>query len=288
MDGDFVLGILIGFAIAITGQAVCSRLPQWHRIAWRAWWRRKSRYRGGRPRIDTELIGLIRQISAENPTWGAPRIHGELLKLGLRVAQSTVSKYMIPRGRRPTPGWLTFLRNHADGIAAIDMLSVPTLTFGQVYAFVVLGHERRKILHFEVTRRPNALWLARQITQAFSKDRTIVHLIRDNDGAYGATFRRAIRDLGIRNRPTRPYSPWQNGYVERVIGSIKRECLDHLIIVNAAHLRRVLSAYADYYNNDRTHLGLKKDPPNSRPIETTGRIVSRPILGGIHHRYHRK
>lgn len=263
-------------------------LPRWHRAAYRMWWRYKSRHRGGRPRIDRELIGLIRQMSADNPSWGAPRIHGELLKLGFRVAQSTVSKYMIPRGRRPAPGWLTFLRNHSEAIAAIDMLSVPTLTFGRVYAFVVLAHGRRAILHVEVSKRPNALWLAQQITEAFAQNSSTMHLIRDNDGAYGAVFRRTVRGLAIRDKPTMPYSPWQNGYVERVIGTIKRECLDHLIIVNAVHLRRVLLAYVEYYNNDRTHLGLGKDAPNFRPVEATGKLTSQPILGGLHHRYRRK
>lgn len=189
---------------------------------------------------------------------------------------------MIPRNCRPVPGWLTFLRNHADAIASIDMLSVPTLTLGRLYAFVVLGHGRREILHIEVAKRANALWLAMQIGQAFKNGDAPAWLVRDNDGAYGMVFHRTVRNLGIRDRPTTPHSPWQNGYVERLIGSIRRECLDHLIIVNASHLRRILKAYADYYNNDRTHLALNKDSPLGRRVEDTGRLISQPILGGLH------
>ncbi len=167
------------------------------------------------------------------------------------------------------------------------MLTVPTLGFERLYAFVVLGLGRRRILHIEVTDHPTAAWLALQITEAFPWDEAPEYLVRDNDGAYGEVFRRRVRAMGIRDRPIQPYSPWQNGYVERAIGSIRRECLDHVIILSATHLRRVLRDYADYYNNDRTHLGLGKDAANFRPIEAEGRIVSRPVLGGLHHRYGR-
>lgn len=273
----------------LRGTTFCSpeTLIGLHRRAMRAWWRWKSRDQGGRPRISRELIALIRSMSLENPLWGAPRIHGELLKLGYRLAQSTVSRYMVPRKDRPSRGWATFLANHADAIAAIDMLSVYTILFQRLYAVVVLGHGRRRILHVEVTDHPTAQWLALQITEAFPWDRAPTYLVRDNDGAYGFAFRRRVRAMGIRVRPTMPHAPWQNGYVERAIGSIRRECLDHLIILNAAHLRRVLKAYVDYYNNDRTHLALEKDAPNSRPIEATGRVVSTRVLGGLHHRYSR-
>lgn len=281
----FVCGLLSPGRVA---EGLPGLLLRWHRQAFRAWWRYKSRHRGGRPRISPELIGLIRRMSAENPLWGAPRIHGELLRLGFRLAQSTVSKYMVPRGRRPAQGWTTFLRNHADAIAAIDMLSVPTISLSRVYAFIVLGHGRRPILHVEVTDHPTAQWLARQITEAFPWDRAPLYLVRDNDGAYGLTFRRRVQAMGIRDRPTMPHSPWQNGHVERLIGSIRRECLDHLIILNASHLRRVLKAYAEYYNNDRTHLALDKDAPHHRPIEPEGDIISQPVLGGLHRRYGRR
>ncbi len=231
---------------------------------------------------------MIHRISAENPLWGAPRIHGELLKLGFCVSQSSVSKYMLPRSGRPTQGWATFLRNHAPEIAAIDMLCVPTLTFRRLYAFVVLSHRRRAILHIEVTDHPTAQWLAYQIGEAFAIDALPAFLVRDNDGAYGMVFRNKLRAMGIRDRPTMPHSPWQNGHIERLIGSIRRECLDHVIILNAAHLRRVLGNYARYYNGDRTHLALDKDAPKSRPLERRGLIVSEPRVGGLHRRYRRK
>ena len=259
----------------------------WHRAAFQAWWRWKSRNPGGRPKVDRELRDLIRRMCQENPLWGAPRIHGELLKLGFAVAQSTVSKYMR-RGRRPpTQGWKTFLRNHADGIAAVDFLVVPTLTFERLFAFVVLGIGRRTILWIGVTTNPTAQWLARQITEAFPWDSVPKYLIRDNDGAYGEIFKRRVHAMGIRDRPTSQRSPWQNGYVERVIGSIRRECLDHLIVRDETHLRRVLSAYALYYNATRTHLGLGKDSPNTRSVQRRGRIVATEVLEGLHHHYGR-
>jgi len=223
----------------------------------------------------------------ENLLWGAPRIHGELLKLGFTIAQSTVSKYML-RGRRPpSQGWKTFLRNHADYIAAVDFLVVPTLTFERLFAFVVLGVGRRTILWIGVTTNPTAQWLARQITEAFPWDSAPNYIIRDNDGAYGDVFKRRVNAMGIRDRPTSPRSPWQNGYVERAIGSIRRECLDHVIVRDEAHLRRVLGAYSLYYNTTRTHLGLGKDSPNRRAVQHRGRIVTTDVLGGLHHQYAR-
>jgi transposase InsO family protein len=253
----------------------------------RAYWTWKCRRKGGRPKIDAELIALIRRMSFENPTWDAPRIHGELRRLGYRIAQSTVAKYMARSPHRGGQSWKTFLDNHKDAIAAIDMLVVPTIFFERLYVFVVLGLGRRRLLRIEVTDCPTAFWLAGQITEAFPLDTAPEFIVRDNDRAYGAIFRKRLRALGIRDHPTMPHSPWQNGYVERVIGSIRRECLDHVIVVSAAQLRRLLRAYADYYNNDRTHLSLAKDAPNPRPIEVSGRIISRPVLGGLHHRYTR-
>ena len=259
----------------------------WHRAGFRTWWRWKARNRGGRPKVDSELRDLIRRMCQENPLWGAPRIHGELLKLGFTVAQSTVSKYML-RGRRPSSqGWKTFLRNHSDGIAAVDFLVVPTLTFERLFALVILGLGRRNILWIGVTTNPTAQWLAHQITEAFPWDTAPEYLIRDNDCAYGKVFTRRLHAMGIRDRPTAPRSPWQNGYAERLIGSIRRECLDHLIVRNEAHLRRVLRAYTLYYNATRTHLGLQKDAPNRRPIERRGRIVAHEVLGGLHRQYSR-
>ncbi|MGA7737002.1 MAG: transposase [Pseudolabrys sp.] len=184
-------------------------------------------------------------MSFENPLWGAPHIHGELLKLGFDVAQSTVSKYMVPRRDRPSQTWKTFLHNHADGIASIDLFVVPTIAFEQLFAFLVLGHGRRQLLWFAVTRHPTAEWLARQISEAFPWDRAPTYIVRDNDRAFGSVFKRRIQAMGIRDRPTSFRSPWQNGgHIERLIGSIRRECTDHLIVLNEEHLRRILAKFA--------------------------------------------
>jgi transposase InsO family protein len=260
---------------------------RWHRMGFGAYWCWKSRPRGGRPRIGKEVRDLIRRMSFENPLWGATKIHGELLKLGIEVAQSTVSIYMVPRRDRPLQTWKTFLRNHMEGIASIDLFVVPTIAFQQLFAFLVLGHERRRLLWFAVTRNPTAEWLARQITEAFPWDSTPKYLIRDNDRAFGVAFKARVRAMGIRDRPTSFRSPWQNGYVERLIGSVRRECTDHLIVFNAGHLRRILAKYVIYYNEVRTHVSLGKDAPCPRPIERLGEIVAHPILGGLHHRYAR-
>jgi transposase InsO family protein len=234
----------VGNAVAIVRPETIVR---WHRMGYRAWWRWKSRNLGGRPKIDRELRDLVRRMREENALWGAPRIHGELLKLGFDVAQSTVSKHML-RGRAPPSQRWAFLLNHADGIASVDFLIVPTLTFQRLFAFVVLGVGRRRLLWIGVTTNPTADWLTHQITEAFPWNTVPTFLIRDNDGAYGEVFTRRLRAIGIRDRPIAPRSPWQNGYVERLIGSIRRECLDHIIAWNEAHLRHVLKAYAVYYN----------------------------------------
>jgi len=260
---------------------------RWHRKGLAHYWRWKSRSPGGRPRIAREVRDLIRRMSFENPLWGATKIHGELLKLGIAVAQSTVSVYMVPRRDRPLQTWKTFLRNQMEGIASIDLFVVPTITFQQLFAFLVLGHKRRQLLWFAVTRNPTAEWLARQITEAFPWDAAPKYLIRDNDRAFGAVFKARVRAMGIRDRPTSFRSPWQNGLVERLIGSARRECTDHVIVFNEEHLQRILSKYASYYNEVRTHLSLGKDAPCTRPIERFGDIVAEPILGGLHHRYAR-
>ena len=260
---------------------------RWHRAGFRVYWRWKCRNRAGRPKIDRELRDLIRRMSKDNPLWGAPRIHGELLMLGFEVAQSTVSKYMV-RGRRPpSQSWRTFLRNHMEVIAAIDMCVVPTLTFERLFAFLVLSHGRRQLLWFEVTRHPTAEWLARQITEAFPWTSAPTYLVRDNDAVYGHVFTSRLRAMGIRDRPISPRSPWQNGYAERLIGTVRRECLDRMLIFGEAHLRRILSLYAIYYNESRTHLSLHKDAPLHRAIQRSGTVVAVPVLGGLHHRYAR-
>ena len=243
---------------------------RWHRAGFKMFWRWKSRHRAGRPRIDRGLRDLIRRMSRENPLWGASRIHGELLMLGFEVAQSTVSKYMARPSKLPSQPWKTFLRNHAEAIAAIDVCVVPTLTFDLLFVFLVLGHGRRWLLWFEVTRHPTAEWLARQITEAFPWTSAPAYLVRDDDRAYGHVFTSRVRAMGIRDRPISPGSPWQNGCAERLIGTLRRECLDQILIFGEAHLRRVLSAYAAYYNQARTHLALGKDAPLHRAVQRSG------------------
>ena len=253
---------------------------RWHRDGFKMFWRWRSRNRAGRPKIDRGLRDLIRRMSRENPLWGASRIHGELLMLGFEVAQSTVSKYMARPSKPPSQTWKTFLRNHAEAIAAIDMCVVPTLTFERLFAFLVLGHGRRQLLWFEVTRHPTAEWLARQITEAFPWASAPAYLVRDNDRAFGYAFTSRVRAMGIRDRPISPRSAWQNGCAERLIGTLRRECLDRVIILSEMHLRRILSAYAAYYNQARTHLALQKDAPLHRAVQRSGAIVAIPILAG--------
>ena len=257
---------------------------RWHRAGFKAYWRWKSKERAGRPRIDRGLRELIQRMSRDNPLWGASRIHGELLMLGFEVAQSTVSKYLVRDRRPPSQSWKTFLHNHANAIAAIDMCVVPTVTFERLFAFLVVGHGRRQLL-LEVTRHPTAEWLAPQITEAFPWATAPRYLIRDNDGAYGHIFTGRVRAMGIRDRPISRGSPWQNGIAERLIGTFRRECLDQVLIYGEGHLCQILSSYAAYYNRTRTHLALQKDAPMQRAIKRTGNITAIPILGGLHHEY---
>ena len=211
-----------------------------------------------------------------NPLWGAPRIHGELLKLGIDIGQTSVAKYMAKRRDPPSQGWRTFIRNHADGIAAMDLFVVPTISFRLLYGLFIVGHGRRQILWFGVTAHPTAEWIANQITEACGWEQAPRYLIRDRDGAYGEVFIRRLRSMGIRDRPTSPRSPWQNGYAERLIGSIRRECLDHVIVFSERHLRHLLLCYMKYYNGARTHLSLEKDAPVSRAVDRAGHILCRP------------
>jgi len=224
-------------------------------------------------------------MSIENPLWGAPRIHGELLKLGFEVAQSTVARYMTKRSGPPTQGWRTFLRNHALDVAAMDLFVVPTIGFKLLYALVIVRLDRSALVWINVTHNPTAEWVARQLTEAFPWDEAPGYLIRDNDRIYGNIAQHRIRAMGIRDRPTAPGSPWQNGFAERLIGSIRRECLDHLVVRGEAHLRQILQSYADYYNKIRTHRSLGKDAPAFRPVRRVGEIVSHAVLGGLHHHY---
>src|SRR5437867_7716568 len=262
----------------------------WHRQGFRRYWAWKSRRRSGRPMIGTELRELIRRISRANPLWGAPRVHGELQKLGLTVSQATVSKYMVRHRRPPSQAWRTFLTNHAQDLIALDFFTVSTATFRVLFVLVVLSHGRRRLVHFNVTEHRTAEWTARQLLEAGGLDECPRHLIRDHDQVYGERFSRQARMLDIREAVIAPRSPWQNAYAERVIGSIRRECLDHVVIVRERQLLRILSKYADYYNRTRTHLSLAKDAPESRSVQppSQGRVMQVPRVGGLHHEYLRR
>ena len=263
---------------------------QWHRQGFRKYWHWRSRSRrAGRPEVNREIRELIRQMSIANPLWGALRIHGEMLKLGIEVSPATVGRHMVRRHGPPSPTWRTFLRNQVDGIAAIDMFVVVTAGFRLLYVSVILSHARRKILHLNVTQHPTAGWLSRQITEAFPWDTAPRYLLRDRDTSYGGCFQERARVMWIKEVVTAPRSPWQNPYVERVIGSIRHECLDHVIVINENYLRRVLSSYLDYYQRTRTHLSLDKDCPDARPIQpaNSGKMIAISQVGGLHHRYER-
>jgi transposase InsO family protein len=258
---------------------------RWHRAGFRTYWRRKSGVRGGRPKTPLEIRQLIRDVSIANPLWGAPRIHGEILMLGIDVGQTTVAKYMVRLRRPPSQGWKTFLRNHTDGIASMDLFVVPTISFRLLYGFLILQHRRRMILWIGVTAHPSAEWIARQLTEAYAWAQAPQYIIRDRDGVYGDLLIRRLRAMGIRDRPIAPRSPWQNGHTERLIGSIRRECLDHVVVFGEQHLRQLLGSYQRYYNDARTHLSVNKDAPVSRAVQAVGRIVAVPHLGGLHHQY---
>jgi hypothetical protein len=240
---------------------------RWHRRGFKLYWAWKSRRRWGRPAIGRDLRDLIRQMSRANPLWGAPRIHGELLKLGLTVSQATVSKYMLRPRRPPSQAWRTFLRHHAKDLIALDFFTVPTATFRVLFVLVVLRHGRRRLVHFNVTEHPTAEWTARQLVEACALAETPRYLIRDRDQVYGERFSRQARTLDIGETVIAPRSPWQNAYAERVIGSIRRECLDHVVVIGERHLMRILSEYGDYYNGTRTHLALAKDAPEPRRVQ---------------------
>jgi len=243
---------------------------RWHRRGFRLYWRWKSRAWGGRPRIPGDIRRLIREMSLANRLWGAPRIHGELLKLGIEVAQSTVAKYMARSGRGRSQTWKTFLHNHAAGVGAMDFLIVPTVGFKLLFVLVILRHERRRLISLSVTAHPTADWIARQITDAFPWDEAPEYMIRDRDGCYGQAVTKRLAAMGIRDHSTARRSPWQNGHAERLIGSIRRECLDHIVVFGDAHLRRILVGYAGYYNELRTHLSLGKDSPRRRQTQRLG------------------
>jgi transposase InsO family protein len=263
---------------------------KWHRAGFRKYWTWRSRPKGGRPAIDPEVRALIKRMAAAN-LWGAPRIHGELLKLGIQISEATVSKYMPRRRKPPSQAWRSFLDNHVSDLVSVDFFTVPTLSFRLLFAFVVLAQDRRRILSVNVTSNPSAAWTANQIVQAFPWETAPRYLLRDRDGVYGTFFRHRTRNLGIKEVVIAPRSPWQSPYVERVIGTLKRELLDHVIVLNQAHLRGLLRRYvAEYYHPCRTHLSLEKDSPEPRPVEPPdmGQVLEFPVVGGLHHLYTRR
>jgi transposase InsO family protein len=257
----------------------------WHRRGFRLFWTWKSRHRPGRPTVPHEVRTLIRTMSAANPLWGAPRIHGELLKLGFTVSQTTVATYMVRRSPRPSQTWRTFLINHAHQLIAADFFVVPTATCRLLFVLVLLSHDRRRVVHCAVTEHPTAAWTVQQCRDAFPGNEVPRYLLRDRDHAFDH-----VNTIGTQEVLTAPGSPWQNAYVERFIGSVRRECLDHVIVLTAAGLRRVLHEYVAYYSHTRTHLGLEKDAPLPRPVTplTAGRVIAIPQVGGLHHRYERR
>jgi putative transposase len=263
----------------------------WHRKGFRLFWTWKiHRGQPGRPSVPPEIRDLIRIMSRNNPRWGAPRIHGELLKLGLEITEPTVSKYMLRQRKPPSQTWRTFLENHIQSMVSIDFFTVPTIRFQVLYVFLVLAHDRRRILHFGVTAHPTAEWTAQQLREAFSWDSAPRYLLRDRDQIFGQEFVGQVKAMGIQQVLSAPRSPWQWAYVERVIGTIRRECLDHVIVFSERSLRRTLTAYCTYYHQWRTHLSLGKDAPQPRRTQgpAEGRVIEIPEVGGLHHRFERR
>jgi hypothetical protein len=264
----------------------------WHRRGFALyWWWRSHPPRTGRSAVAADIRTLIRQMHAANPLWGAPRIHGELLKLGIEIAQTTVAKYLTRRrGKPPSQTWRTFLTNHGSQLASVDFFTVPTATFRVLFVFVVLLHDRRRVVHVNVTAHPTAAWTAQQLREAWPWDSAPRFVIQDRDGIYGPELQTAMRAMGIEEVVLAPRAPWQNPFVERVIGSLRRECLDHVIVWNERSLRRHLRQYLAYYHEWRTHLSLDKDAPVPRVAQPPprGTIVQIPHLGGLHHHYERR
>jgi putative transposase len=261
----------------------------WHRKGFKLFWKFKSKG-PGRPQVSREIRDLVRRMAAANPSWGAPRIHGELLRLGFEVSERTVSNLMPrrPPNSKLSQTWRTFLKNHANK-CSIDFFTIPTAAFNILFVLVVLSHSRRKVVHFNVSSNPTAEWTAQQIVEAFPWDTAPKYLMRDRDSIYGVFFRNRVKNMGIKEVISAPRSPWQNPFIERTIGSIRRECTDRVIVLNEAHLKNILCSYIEYYHYDRTHLSLEKNPPNNRPIQSKPagkcKIIALPRVGGLHHRY---
>jgi len=262
----------------------------WHRKGFRLFWTWKIRSgKHGRPAVPKDIRELIRRMSRENPLWGAPRIHGELLKLGINIGETSVGKYMARHRRPPSQTWRTFRENHVKTMVSVDFFTVPTIRFQILYVFLVLAHDRRRIVHFNVTAHPTAEWTTQQLREAFPFEQIPRYLLRDQDRIFGGEFRKHVTAMGINEVLSAPRSPWQRAYVERVIGTIRRECLDHVIVFDEASLYRHVKSFVSYYHESRTHLSLAKDAPETRPVQADGgTIVAIPQVGGLHHRYERR
>ncbi len=263
---------------------------RWQRERFRKFWARLSRVNRrhrGRRATAVEVRRLIEGMVESNPLWRAPRLHGELKMLGIEISERTVSRILRKLPRPPSQTWKTFLRNHIGQMVSVDFFTVPTVTMRVLFVFLVLEHRRRQVLHFNVTEHPTADWTSQQIVEAFADRDAPRYLIRDRDSIYGSEVRLRIASLGIEEVLAAPRSPWQNPYVERLIGSIRRDCLNHFVILNAKHLKRILASYFVYYHGSRTHLGLDKQCPIPRQVSSIGRIITIPQLGGLHHRYER-
>jgi putative transposase len=263
----------------------------WQRKRFRDHWRRLSQSgRPGRPPIAEDVRNLIRQMWQTNPTWGSPRIVGELRKLGIEVTKSTVEKYRVRPKKPPSPTWKTFLTNHMQDMVALDFFTVPTVTYKVLFVLLILAHERRRVVHFNITEHPTAQWTAQQIVEAFPWEEVPRYLLRGRDSIYGVAFRQRVRNSGIKEVVIAARSPWQNPYVERLIGSIRRECLDQVVVLHEHHLQRILTGYFAYYHRFRTHLSLAMDCPEPRPVSPPahGKVIAVPEVGGLHHHYERQ
>jgi transposase InsO family protein len=264
---------------------------RWQRRRFREHWAKLSgRPPGGRPPVRAEIRALVSRMAAANPLWGAPRIHGELLKLGLDVAERTVFRLLPKRHTPPSQTWRSFLANHVRDLVALDFFTVPTASLRVLFVLVVLAHHRRRVLHFNVTEHPTAAWTAQPLVDTFPDDTAPAYLLRDRDHVYGHAFRQRVKGMGIHEVLTAAHSPWPNPFVERLIGSVRRECLEHVLVLSERDLRRILTRYFAYYHRARPHLSLEKNAPDGRAIERPemGRVVQVPEVGGLHHRYARQ
>ena len=263
---------------------------RWRRKRFALYWSRLSRNHGGRPTTDREIRELIRRMAKSNPLWGAPRVHGELLKLGINISERTVSRWMPRRTKPPSQTWRAFLDNHVGELVSMDFFTMPTATFRVLFVLIILAHDHRKIVHFNVTEHPTVEWTGQQIVEAFCEDKVPRFLIRDRDAVYGLAFQERVKALGIEEVVIAPRSPWQNPYSERVIGSLRRECLDYVVVLGERHLRRIMRLYVSYYHGARTHLALEKDTPEPRSVQPPdmGKVIEIPEVGGLHHRYERR